>query len=403
MYEDCKVWNNILLYVKIKASHLVEVIMIAENIYFDSLLSEFENNCPTPYTREQYTPKVKLLLEYLAKEHSIINEDNKTIESFFKYSVTSKDLIESTVYYIEQKKLNFEQAINDFIIAFNQFFKFLNNSRNIENTNWIRVFNNSDELNQIYSKIKLLLAEKKINLKPQQKYPPLTVEFNFVNEYLNKSIDCNNYKNIQVGLIFRLFLLLGLKPEKLFELSASNLDLEYSYLKIPSETNNNNHYKIHLPQTITFLFKKLMNLRIKGNYTHSKNLLLFSDSDHENVLESKYTNILLKALEKQFYIENLIDKSLLNKDRSQFTHTGFAKYAIINMIKANIPQSLILDFTGNKTDIYDDCHNFVNSDNLTDNNRYIDSKIRSIETFDIFDFELSETSNKSSNKSSNTF
>ncbi|MCO1600026.1 hypothetical protein [Desulfosporosinus nitroreducens] len=361
--------------------------MMNNTTYIDSLIREFENNCPTSFTSDQYVPKVKVLFSYLTQTYDgVDNSDPKAMESLFKYTITHNDLIESTVFYIKDKRLTFEQAIYDSLISFNAFFKFLNYSKNIENTNLIRVFNNSEELKQIYAKIKILLNENKIFLKPRQQYPSLQEEeFKFINNYLISNPKLTQYKSVkstQCLIILKLFLLLGLKPEKLFELPADSVNLEYNYIKIPSESNNNNLYISRLPNNIIFLFKKLYKLREKAHHNSKGNYLFFNRNG--KMIDNDYTTDILKDIEDLFYNENLIDINLRILDRSQFTQSGLTKYAIINMIKANIPQSLILDFTGNKSDIYDDCQNSVNTDNFNENSRYIDSKIRGIETYDYF-------------------
>ena len=53
------------------------------------------------------------------------------------------------------------------------------------------------------------------------------------------------------------------------------------------------------------------------------------------------------------------------------------------MIRRGINQSVIIDFTGNQEDIYRNCQNEVNEEKLESRNRYLDSKLRGIESFDI--------------------
>jgi hypothetical protein len=59
------------------------------------------------------------------------------------------------------------------------------------------------------------------------------------------------------------------------------------------------------------------------------------------------------------------------------------KYGIIQMIKRGINQSVIIEFTGNQDDIYRDCQNEVNEEKFEARNRYLDSKLRGIDSFDI--------------------
>jgi hypothetical protein len=62
---------------------------------------------------------------------------------------------------------------------------------------------------------------------------------------------------------------------------------------------------------------------------------------------------------------------------------GLSKNVIIRMIYEGINQSLIQEFTGYKSDVYKYCQSKVNFDKAIYRNRYLDSKLRSIESFDI--------------------
>ena len=86
----------------------------------------------------------------------------------------------------------------------------------------------------------------------------------------------------------------------------------------------------------------------------------------------------LDNIKEGYYSHN---KSEINLD-NPFTPTGFAKYAVINMILNGVNQSVISDLTGFMTGMYSDCQDIVNEMKLTNRNRYINHMIRGISTHD---------------------
>ena len=63
--------------------------------------------------------------------------------------------------------------------------------------------------------------------------------------------------------------------------------------------------------------------------------------------------------------------------------TGLRKYVIIEMILKGINQSYIMKLTGAGTKIFDACQRIVNEQRHFEANRFIDSRIREMEIFDI--------------------
>jgi len=176
----------------------------------------------------------------------------------------------------------------------------------------------------------------------------------------------------------KILLFLGLKYSRLTSLKLTDFDADNNTLNVMYDEKNNRHYTVHLPNKLSKQLKHYINLR--GEKRFNSQMLFVNRKG--NVPDSGFLNYFLNKIRNSYVENRLLDEEYLN-DKNHFTPTGLIKYAIIQMIRRGINQSVIIDFTGNQEDIYRNCQNEVNEEKLESRNRYLDSKLRGIESFDI--------------------
>lgn len=77
-------------------------------------------------------------------------------------------------------------------------------------------------------------------------------------------------------------------------------------------------------------------------------------------------------------ISDIIEKSVIARGDT----LGIRKFVLTEMIRNGINQSFIMKLTGVGVKIFEDCQNIVNAERNIEANRYIDSKMRDMITFD---------------------
>jgi site-specific recombinase XerD len=330
------------------------------------------------HKRNQYIPKIRdYLIPYLRNNKPIENSQSE-IEKLFKYNITLQDLIDSTIYYVKNNaNVNSETGINDFIIAFNQFFRFLYEN-NIENTNLVRLWS-TEEITELKKQIIERLQKEGIRLNPPQQDPPITEEeFSFILSYCEKINHNDNFKRYESSIIIKLFIFLGLKAEKMYNIKNNHFNNETGILEIESKDGEN--YYVQLPYNLTKQLKILMKLK-EERFPHISDFLFVNNRGKK--VDNSFLTELLNEIRDEFNKNRNTDLLTLELERNRFTQTGLIKYAVIEMIKKGINQSIIQDFTGNGENIYNDCQKFVNESKQGEKNRYLNSKLRSIETYDL--------------------
>lgn len=128
-----------------------------------------------------------------------------------------------------------------------------------------------------------------------------------------------------------------------------------------------NSYIIHLPNKLSEQLDYYINIREKVQNDKIKSTdTLFIGADG-NILSSKTALI----------------SSTLREFMGRGDLTGIIKFAVIQMISKGVNQSILQDFTKVGGNIYKYCQEKVNEDKSLSSSRYLDSKLRSLETFDM--------------------
>lgn len=177
--------------------------------------------------------------------------------------------------------------------------------------------------------------------------PPIDDEqYLFLINSLENKIDIIKAK--QESIIIKLYLLYGLSSDKIGDLKVSDYSSDRNTLKIKCSIRSDISVFVELPYNLS----NEINTYIKEKKFSENNKYLFSTSNGKRVNSNFISEYLKKVREKYFNTREEISKN-------QFTPTGLQKYAIIYMIEEGMNQSVIMDFIGQKENIFNDCQNII--------------------------------------------
>lgn len=326
---------------------------------FGSGLSEYEYN--------QYMPKLRdYFVEYLVenKSHAM------NMENLFKFEFTRRDIILSAEYYvIRNDSVKSKSAIDDFLIAINRFFEeVVNKKYPNQNLITIRPFTNLNK------EVEKDLLEKGIELEERQANPPINEDqYKYIIKYL-KSDKERTFKTKQVHIILKLLLLYGFSFDRIMNMKKENYCSETRTLVIIYNHKPLRSLRLELPYS---LHKEIEDYFEDLNKNKNENDYLFVTRPG-NQIKHDFPNEYLTHIKNEYFSGKELEKDLKNP----FTPTGLAKYAVIKMILDGVNQSVILDLTGFKNEMYFACQEEVNEMKVLNRNRYINHMIRGIPTFD---------------------
>lgn len=319
------------------------------------------NNSESNRTVETYKRKITIFAEYLMVKRNI-TDDNYTL---ILRSLEPSQIIESIVYYVDKCNIRYKSTVDTYFTVIKEYFKYLQSNYNIRNDN---IDQNHKALllkEQVDTKIK----ELKLNL-TQQCDPLSKFEcrrlIDICNEKINSVSDIqivkdgynSDYSLFVSSIIIKVLLYTGIKISTLTSIKLSDYDRNLNKLKI-------NSYWIHLPDDLAAQLKRYVNLRQSLLSNNSNCMELFVNRNNS---KSTMSN------SKMFEVLNLVvghKKSI-----------AISKYAIIEMIKVNIPSYVIMEFTGYKSDVYDHCLEIASQELDAFKDRDLDAKMRSLDLFD---------------------
>nr|WP_302773394.1 tyrosine-type recombinase/integrase [Clostridium paraputrificum] len=323
---------------------------------FGSNLSQYEYN--------QYVIKLRdYLLPYIEKNKS--HCDN--IEQLFKYEFTRQDIINSTIYYVENNEnVICKSAIDDFLISLNRLF-----GETINEKYFNQILFNIQPFNCLSKDIESEIEKRGFKLlKDRESYPAISnKEYDLLIEYL-RNMKCTKISSYQYKIITSLLLLYGFSFDRIININYNDYSMERGILKINCETENR-FIELELPYNLKMLMKEFLDIR--KNVNNQSNSMFITRTGNK-ISHGYLTDFFLKVKKEQ-NIE-------VGNNRNSFTPTGLAKYSVIKMIMEGMNQSIILDLTGFKLDLYLDCQNEVNNLKNLNLNRYVNKMIRGISIYD---------------------
>lgn len=327
---------------------------------FGTKLTEAQSNQYIPKLRDYFIPYV------LENKQDVTN-----IESLFKHELTRNDIIKSVKFYITRNEnVRSKGAIDDFLISLNQLFEVEINEKYF-NQNLI----NLRPFMQLNSEIENELVNEGIKLKEKEPFPAISDnQFKHLIEIYKNDI-VNKMTGLQCRIIVKMLLLYGFKLERIFALKVSDFIVEKRLLKVTYRENPYRFINLELPFSLFSDMTEHSKLRKDIGGCDS----LFVTTTGKEISHA-YLKDYLNNAKQDYYVDNPHEDT---GEINPFTPTGLAKYAVIRMILNGMNQSIIMDLTGFENDVFEYCQEHVNNIKAISKDRYINSKIRSIDTFDI--------------------
>lgn len=298
---------------------------------------------------------------------SITNND--TAKIYFQ-GIRSEELIKGLEYYIDNNYVTSYTAANKYVSCIKEYFLGVVQKEYLKNDELMAEFAfKTGESKSYRYKVNIFLDEKS-EITKSDGFETLDDVHDLIlgcdstmsNEYyLSKALTNQKYFNkYRSALIIKLIILSGIAYRTLIDIKEFDLDLRHCTITI-------NGLTIHLPNNLIEQLWTYMELREKLIIKNNKDTkTLFIEFDGSVIREQNATTI--------SFLKDLTGRSDLN---------GIIKYTIINMIKKGINQSIILKFTGVGEVIYRNCQDIVNTTMDLKSSSYLDSKIRSIEIFNL--------------------
>lgn len=265
-------------------------------------------------------------------------------------------IIESLKYYIRENKVNSISTGNRFISVLVEFFQFIIDKEIIQNKELYEEMNSPIYSTRSFrARINSWISQ---NLKDKESTVGFTQSeivrlINDCNEILNmRMINDEAFdKKIVPALILKLIILTGVKYKVIRNLSLNELNLRYGIIKI-------NRFIIHLPNSLIDQFEFYVSIRSEKTVSD----YLFIKSTGEQLPD--------KTGNTAYFLGSLTTRTDI---------TGIIKFAIIEMIKKGVGESIIKEFTGVGKTIFEDCLDIMNTDIHKNRNALLDSRVR--ETF----------------------
>lgn len=318
---------------------------------------------------EIYKSKIMVFYKFLVSEKGI---SDKSYKSYLE-AMKTEEIIESLKYYIVGNKINSESVAWHYISVVKKYFLFIYDVKNvkIQNANLIKSFSLPESSidsftykikNEIYESGGLEKKDSKTELSQEEVEVLISECDQHIKELLDRDsvIDSpSQYNDFVSSIIIKLLLFTGAKYQVIINLRSSDFNLKQQTLKI-------NEYSIRLPINLFTQLHAYISIKHQ----------MHSDCDNNDDL--LFTRIDGEKLKGTSFISNTLMQFIGRGDT-----TGIIKYVLIEMIKKGINQSLIQDFTGNGNKIYDYCQSKVNESKNLSVNRYLDSRLRSLEVYDL--------------------
>ncbi|AGF57263.1 site-specific recombinase XerD [Clostridium saccharoperbutylacetonicum] len=317
-------------------------------------------------TKDSYIKKITSFYDFLTKQNKISNE---TYKNYF--AGIDIDVIEQALdYYIKNQNIESESAAYHYKSVIRMYFDYIQNL-GIVADNLIKSFSIKSGINSYSERINLKIKNDS-RLKERMSNGIITkdeaidiidqCDRNIKNliekdNFLNFKKRADDYTNLLGNIIIKFILFTGCKYSALNSIRVNDLNFDTNILNI-------NGYEITLPKNLSLQIRQY--IRIRTDFCNKNNQSLFIKQNGEEI---DYTNSFLSNILSYFRDGNIQVTMLI-------------KFAIVQMISVDINKDVIKSFTKNSDDIYTDCFNYVYENDSAFRNRYLNSKLRSMEWYD---------------------
>lgn len=324
---------------------------------FNELFNEFEQmNVPT------YASRIRSLQSFLCEEKQINDGSYRT----YLKAMTFDEILEALDYFVKNNNIKKRSVALHYSEMIKKFFDFLL-TKGIENKDLFSMRGKSGA-GSFDNKIKKHINEDLCLLIPEPNAPLDDDEIGILIDKSNEIIQdsMNNeellfsnkklvsFNKYTAAICVKIMIFSGISWDCIKRLELDAINTELNTIMI-------NRFLLHMPIELSKQMKDYVRIR-DGVKTESTKLFVRSSG---------------KELGGTCALESVL------KEIDREDTRGIIKYTIINMIRANIGQHLIMELTEVGDIVYNHCLSVVNGEGMVENTRIIDSKLRSISIFDL--------------------
>lgn len=329
-------------------------------------IKKFLDEITSQRTKDSYTKKITSFYDFLTKQNKINNE---TYKNYF--AGIDIDVIEQALdFYIKNQNIESESAAYHYKSVIRMYFDYIQHL-GIVADNLIKSFSIKSGVNSYNERINLKIKNDS-RLKERMSNGIITKDEaidiveqcdrnlkNLIekNNFLNFKKRADDYTNLLGNIIIKFILFTGCKYSALNSIKVNDLNFDTNILNI-------NGYEITLPKNLSLQIRQY--IRIRTDFCNENSQVLFIKQNGEEI---DYTNSFLSNILSYFRDGNIQVTMLI-------------KFAIVQMISVDINKDVIKSFTKNSDDIYTDCFNYVYENDSAFRNRYLNSKLRTMEWYD---------------------
>lgn len=322
------------------------------------LLTKNEEN------RNVYAPRIYGFIHFLQDEKNVTDKNYVEYLSALKMDI----ILESLENYISTNSIKKKSVAYFYARTVKLYFSYLNDN-GIENEKLIKSFaltNAYSYDNQIRKYIENNETLKKVEAKDAIELEDIKLLITAIDEQIQ---DCINNKDVMTSvahrfnpynylvnlLVIKLMIFTGCDYAGLRELKLDCLDAKKLKIEI-------NTYTLHLPDNLGEQLIAYQNIKNERNLCNNTFFVLCNGQE----------------LSRQTSDISYIIKNIIGREDT----AGIRKYVITEMIRKGINQSFIMKLTRVGLTMFESCQNTVNKERHVEANRYIDSKMRDMITFD---------------------
>lgn len=326
-----------------------------------------------PKIRDYFIPFIRNFIE--KNNVSYIGDE----ETFFNERFSRDEIILATVYYVEncpqKRKTSDSQkrsitTILDFLNSFNNFFELILSVRfRMRHLYYLKPFQD-----KLIGEIRDKLHEKGITIVDVTSYPAIQQrEVDFIIDFFENKKKLTEIQR-QVWILFQMSLLYGVSMGTLGDIMVEDIDLERRIFRILSKDRTTSIF-LEMPYEMYLL----VNGHIKENDLQKGQRLFYTKGKKEAPVQSSLYSYIMNVIVDEYKEKVCDDETVLRR----FTQYGMVRYAIIQMLNANVNIAHIVDLTGVDVEFVMNCReeDMYESKNLSD---YLNIKLRTIKIFSAF-------------------
>lgn len=309
-----------------------------------------------------YKSKVDAFKEFIIVEKKV-NDDIYT--DYFR-GIKMNTVLESLGYFIQRNKIKKETVAIHYGKMIKRFFYFLQ-SKGISNENIFKLFSRKDEKsfdNQIKQYISIETDLEKAQSNDACDDEEIIAIIANANSIIEDSVKNKeelflgkkkySFKMYMAAVAVKVIIFSGVSFRNLSRIRLIDFNKESKTIKISG-------YELHLPIDLYFQIKKYIQIRSLIETNNSKLFVKADGTDIKGVSD--------------------LGAALIISDDEKATVTGVIKNTIIKMIKADIRLNIIMELTEMGWKIVKDCIDVVNEERNIQDNKDLDIKLRSFDTY----------------------